>query len=236
MSAHPRARRAWGCPFLGGGRWSRCAPRPGAAPVRALRRRGHPPEPEPHLDRPRHAAGADGRRLLPDRPRLLRAREPAALRRPQAARAARAFRSTRCPRSTSCCSPTTTTTTPTCPRSGAWPRRGVPFVVPRGMGDLVAGRGRPRDRARVVGRDRGRGRPHHLRPRPALLGPRPHRPQPPPLGRLRGGRPDPALLLRRRHRATSTASPRSAGGSGRPTSPRPDRRLPAARADGARST
>ena len=98
--------------------------------------------------------------------------------------------------------------------------RGVPFVVPTGVArPRDTGRRPRRGRARLVaGRD-GRRRDRDLRAGPPLLRPRPHRPQPPPLGRLRGDREGTPLSTTPVTRRSSTASPRSAGGRDRSISP-----------------
>ena len=96
--------------------------------------------------------------------------------------------------------------------------RGTRFIVPTGMGALAARLGRGSRRARLVGADHGGTAARPLRPRPALLRPHAHRPQPPAVVRLgRGGR-DAPLLLRRRHRLLSRASRRSASAWARPIS------------------
>ena len=96
--------------------------RAGAARWSPFDRGGAAAQSERHLDRPRDDAGAHGRRDVPHRSDLLRARQPGVVRRPVAPGRRPACRSTRCRRSTSSPSRTTTTTTPICPRSRRSPR------------------------------------------------------------------------------------------------------------------
>ena len=209
-------------PFL----WRRMrasfAPRPGAAPFVPFDAGGAALR-TPALTWIGHATFyvRHGRRGLPHRPRLLRAREPAApspARRrlvppgvpldalPPARLRAALARPLR---------PHRPADDPAARRRAA-----CPSSCRRGMGELVRGAGgRVAAELALVGERRGRGRDGDLRARAALLRPRPHRPQPPPLGRLRRSRARRAASTTRATPRSSTASPRSAGASGRSTSP-----------------
>ena len=212
------------------------APRPGAAPRVAFDAGGAALESRrsPGSATRRSTCGMDDAAFLTDpvfseraSPLLVRGSAAAGAAGRSARRAAR--------RSTSRCSRTTTTTTPTCRRSGALAARGVPLRGAAGVASWCAAPAAAGGGAGLVGERRGRGRDGPLRARPPLLRPRPHRPQPPPVGGLRGVVAHAPLLPRGRHRATSTASPRS-GDACVPIDLAclPDRRLPAARDDAAR--